>query len=198
MHGDFGLLTNLSVSLVLALALGLITHRVRLSPIVGYLLAGVAIGPQTPGFVADAKMAGAFGEHAEQGQNIFLVLGFAVVKVAALGLVVVVGGRLVISWLLRQVARTRSREMFTLTVLALALAVATGSSVIFGVSMALGAFLADMVVGQTEVSHQAAADASPMRDAFGPRFAGFSRNLADTRSSKSRGIRKHPGVLRLA
>lgn len=285
MHGEFGLLTNLSVSLVLALVLGLITQRLRLSPIVGYLLAGVALGPQTPGFVADPKMAaelaeigvvllmfgvgmhfdlrdllavrrvalpgaggqilvatalgllaallaglsasaglvigfavsvastvvvirvlmdndmlhttqghiavgwlivqdifivlvlvampalaGAFGEHAGERPNVFLALGIAVVKVAALGLVVVVGGRLVIPWLLRQVARTRSRELFTLTVLALALAVATGSAVVFGVSMALGAFLAGMVVGQTEVSHQAAADALPMRDAFAVLF----------------------------
>jgi CPA2 family monovalent cation:H+ antiporter-2 len=60
--------------------------------------------------------------------------------------------------------------LFTLTVLALALAIATGSAVGFGVSMALGAFLAGMVVGQTEVSHQAAADALPMRDAFAVLF----------------------------
>jgi CPA2 family monovalent cation:H+ antiporter-2 len=285
MHGDFGLLINLSVSLVLALVLGLLTRRLRLSPIVGYLLAGVALGPQTPGFVADPKMAaelaeigvvllmfgvglhfdlrdllavrrialpgaggqilvattlgilaallaglepgaglvigvavsvastvvlirvlldydalhttqghiavgwlivediftvlvlvampalaGAFGEQAGEGQNVFVALGFAVVKVAVLGLVVVAGGRVVIPWLLRQVARTRSRELFTLTVLALALAVATGSAVGFGVSMALGAFLAGMIVGQTEVSHQAAADALPMRDAFAVLF----------------------------
>ena len=62
MHGDFGLLINLSVSLVLALVLGLITQRLRLSPIVGYLLAGVALGPQTPGFVADPKMAAELAE----------------------------------------------------------------------------------------------------------------------------------------
>src|SRR6185503_9928450 len=68
------------------------------------------------------------------------------------------------------VARTRSRELFTLTIFALALAVATGSAVGFGVSMALGAFLAGTVVGQTEVSHQAAADALPMRDAFAVLF----------------------------
>ena len=120
--------------------------------------------------VAMPAIAGAFGEQAEERQNIFLALGFAVMKVSALGLVVIVGGRLIIPWLLRQVAGTRSRELFTLTVLALALAVATGSSLVFGVSMALGAFLAGMVVGQTEVSHQAAADALPMRDAFAVLF----------------------------
>lgn len=285
MHGHFGLLINLSVSLVLALVLGLITHRLRLSPIVGYLLAGVALGPKTPGFVADPELAkqlaelgvvllmfgvgmhfdlsellavrrialpgaigqilaatalglvaalvagltpaaglvigvaisvastvvlirvlmdndllhtaqghiavgwlivediftvlvlvalpalaSVFGPHANQGPNVFLALGLAVVKVAVLGLIVVAGGRIVFPWLLRQVARTRSRELFTLTVLVLALAVATGSAVGFGVSMALGAFMAGMVVGQTEVSHQAAADALPMRDAFSVLF----------------------------
>src|SRR5918996_1506601 len=62
MHGDLGLLINLSVCLVLALVLGLITQRLRLSPIVGYLLAGVALGPQTPGFVADPKVAAELAE----------------------------------------------------------------------------------------------------------------------------------------
>ncbi len=75
-----------------------------------------------------------------------------------------------IPWLLGHVARTRNRELFTLTVLVLALAIAAGSYFAFGVSMALGAFLAGMVVGQSEVSHQAAADALPMRDAFAVLF----------------------------
>src|SRR5690348_7016991 len=61
MH-DIGLLVNLSVSLVAALVLGLITQRLRLSPIVGYLIAGVLIGRHTPGFVADEKMAAQFAE----------------------------------------------------------------------------------------------------------------------------------------
>jgi CPA2 family monovalent cation:H+ antiporter-2 len=115
-------------------------------------------------------LAAAFGAQEGEGQNFLLALGLAVAKVIVLGLIVMAGGRLAIPWLLHQVARTRSRELFTLTVLALALAVATGSAVGFGVSMALGAFLAGMVVGQTEVSHQAAADALPMRDAFAVLF----------------------------
>ncbi|MCU0715083.1 MAG: cation:proton antiporter [Pirellula sp.] len=285
MHNDFALLLNLAASLVLALIFGLITEKLRLSPIVGYLLAGFMLGPQTPGMVADPKMAaelaeigvvllmfgvglhfhlrellsvrriaipGACGQilvatllgawlmiasglgwrsgmvvgiaisvastvvlirmlmdndiiHSPQGhiavgwlivEDIFTVLVLvalpafapaelvpdgeavslwyslllAVVKVSALALVVVGGGRFVIPWLLGLVASTRSRELFTLSILAIALAVATGSAFIFGVSMALGAFLAGMVVGQTEVSHQAAADALPMRDAFAVLF----------------------------
>jgi CPA2 family monovalent cation:H+ antiporter-2 len=285
MHNEFGLLINLSISLGLALVLGLVTERLRLSPIVGYLLAGILLGPQTPGFVADVKTArelaeigvvllmfgvglhfdlhhllsvrkiaipGAIGQilvasvlgtvatllfgwpagtglvlgiaisvastvvlvrmlmdnnvlRTSQGQiavgwliveDIFTVfvllilpgmsgmlglhegsresplvaLALAIIKFAGLGLLIVVVGRRVIPWLLNQVARTRSRELFTLAIFALALAIATGSAALFGVSVALGAFLAGMVVGQTEVSHQAAADALPMRDAFAALF----------------------------
>ena len=67
-------------------------------------------------------------------------------------------------------ARLRSRELFTLTILALAIAIASGAALVFGVSMALGAFLAGMVVGQSPVSQQAAADALPLRDAFAVLF----------------------------
>ena len=72
--------------------------------------------------------------------------------------------------LLDYVADTRSRELFTLTVLVLALGIAVGSALIFGVSMALGAFLAGMVVGRSEFSFRAASDALPMRDAFAVLF----------------------------
>jgi CPA2 family monovalent cation:H+ antiporter-2 len=69
-----------------------------------------------------------------------------------------------------RVARLRSRELFTLTVLVMAVAIAAGSYYVFGASMALGAFLAGMVVGQSPVSQQAAADALPLRDAFAVLF----------------------------
>jgi len=72
--------------------------------------------------------------------------------------------------LLLRLARLRSSELFTLTVLVVALAVATVGYITFGASMALGAFLAGMVVGQSKVSHQATADALPMRDAFAVLF----------------------------
>ena len=67
-------------------------------------------------------------------------------------------------------AATDSRELFTLTVLVLALAIAVGSALTFGVSMALGAFLAGMIVGQSEFSLRAASEALPMRDAFAVLF----------------------------
>src|SRR6185295_19074100 len=97
-------------------------------------------------------------------------VGLALLKLGALTVVVLVGGAKAIPWILNRVARTRSRELFTLTVLVVALAVATGSAAFFGASMALGAFLAGMVVGQSKESHQAAADALPMRDAFAVLF----------------------------
>lgn len=268
-----------------ALVLGYITHRLRLSPLLGYLLAGIVLGPQTPGFVADPKQAQELAEigvillmfgvglhfnlrdlwavrrtavpgavvqiavatltgavvmvvggwtwgaglvigvavsvastvvlirvltdnnvlESSQGhiavgwlivEDLFTVLVLVVLpalapalhgkdlaplsilwsllmafaKIAALTLIVLWGGRRLIPYILTAVARTRTRELFTLTTLVLALAIATGSAVFFGVSMALGAFLAGMVVGQSEVSHQAAADALPMRDAFAVLF----------------------------
>jgi monovalent cation:H+ antiporter-2, CPA2 family len=93
-----------------------------------------------------------------------------VLKLAALGAVMAVVGVRFVPWLLLRVARLRSRELFTLTVLVIAMAVATLGYITFGASMALGAFLAGMVVGQSKVSHQAAADALPMRDAFAVLF----------------------------
>ena len=81
----------------------------------------------------------------------------------------VAGARLV-PWLLRVVAREGSRELFTLAVLAIALGIAYVSSAVFGVSFALGAFLAGAVVSESDMSHQAAADALPLRDAFAVLF----------------------------
>ena len=79
-------------------------------------------------------------------------------------------GNRAIPWLLDRVAATRSRELFTLTVLVLALGIAVGSAILFGVSMALGAFLAGIVVGRSDYSLRAASEALPMRDAFAVLF----------------------------
>src|SRR5262249_33760717 len=75
-----------------------------------------------------------------------------------------------IPWLLHRVAATRSRELFTLTVLVVALGIAVGSAELFGASLALGAFLAGMVVGRSDFSLRAATEALPMRDAFAVLF----------------------------
>ncbi len=278
----FDLIVTLTGGLAAALVLGYLTNRVGLSPIVGYLLAGIAVGPHTPGFVADAQMAeqlaeigvillmfgvglhlhpdellavrrvavpGAIGQsliatalgiavarafgwdwttgtifglaisiastvvllrvlsdhgdlHTQTGhiavgwlvvedlftvlllvllpalmgarqaggQNLVLVLCWAALKVVVLVLLTIyVGGR-IIPRLLEHVAQTRSRELFTLTILVLALGIAVGSAKVFGVSAALGAFLAGMVVGRSDFSLRAASDALPMRDAFAVLF----------------------------
>jgi monovalent cation:H+ antiporter-2, CPA2 family len=97
-------------------------------------------------------------------------IAWAVGKLIALVAIVLLAGSKVVPWILIRVAKLRSRELFTLTVLVLSVAIAVGSAVFFGASVALGAFLAGMVVAQSPVSHQAAADALPMRDAFAVLF----------------------------
>lgn len=279
-HAD--LILTLTGGLAAALLLGYVTHRLGLSPIVGYLLAGFVVGPHTPGFIANQGLAdqlaevgvillmfgvglqfhftellavrrvavpGALGQslvatllgclvavaagwswsaglvfglaisvastvvllrvladnndlHTPTGHiavgwlvvedlftvlvlvllpvmfgteqtgagNIAFALGWSIVKLAFLvGFTLVVGDR-VIPWLLGRVAATRSQELFTLTVLVLALGIAVGSALLFGASMALGAFLAGMVVGRSEFSLRAATEALPMRDAFAVLF----------------------------
>ena len=119
--------------------------------------------------VAVVLLPAVFGP-ASKDSPLWLALGIAAIKVTALvGFTAVVGTR-VIPRVLDYVAHTRSRELFTLTVLVIALGIAVGSALIFGVSMALGAFLAGMVVGRSEYSLRAASDALPMRDAFAVLF----------------------------
>jgi CPA2 family monovalent cation:H+ antiporter-2 len=91
-------------------------------------------------------------------------------KVVLLALVTFGIGPLLVPPLLGFVARAQSRELFTLAVLVLALGIAFCASEVFGVSIALGAFFAGMIVGQSDLSHQAAADALPLRDAFAVLF----------------------------
>jgi len=98
------------------------------------------------------------------------VLALTLAKVAAfVGLMLVVGRRF-IPWLLHFTAHTGSRELFRLAVLAIALGVAFGAAKLFGVSFALGAFFAGMVMSESELSHQAAQESLPLRDAFAVLF----------------------------
>ncbi|MDR7135084.1 CPA2 family monovalent cation:H+ antiporter-2 [Lysobacter niastensis] len=91
-------------------------------------------------------------------------------KVGAFIAVMLIVGRRVIPWMLERVAGTGSRELFTLCVLAIALGVAFGSAAMFGVSFALGAFFAGMLLNESEFSHQAATETLPLRDAFAVLF----------------------------
>ncbi|MDP4024020.1 YbaL family putative K(+) efflux transporter [Methylobacterium sp. NEAU 140] len=102
--------------------------------------------------------------------GIAAALGWTLVKVAAfVGLMLLVGRR-VIPWILHYTAHTGSRELFRLAVLAVALGVAFGSAELFGVSFALGAFFAGMVLAESPLSHQAAQETLPLRDAFAVLF----------------------------
>jgi CPA2 family monovalent cation:H+ antiporter-2 len=97
-------------------------------------------------------------------------IAVAILRAAIFAVLMVVAGARLIPWLLLQVARQGSRELFTLSVLAIALGIAYAASTVFGVSFALGAFLAGLVVSESDMSHQAAADALPLRDAFAVLF----------------------------
>ena len=281
MSHDTPLLATLAAALLAAWVLGLLAQRLRFSPIVGYLLAGVAIGPNTPGFVADLQIASqlaevgvvllmfgvglhfhvedlmevkgvaipgvvvktllvaglglaigrAFGWPAADGlllgvalsvastvvllrgleahnlvatpagrmaigwlvvediltvvvlvaipvlaesgatsSGLLAAIAIAVLKLIGLVILVFVVGSRIVPWILVRVARLRSHELFTLSILAITVAIASLAAVVFDASVALGAFLAGMVVGQTRVSQQAAADALPLRDAFAVLF----------------------------
>jgi len=102
--------------------------------------------------------------------GIWGVVGVTLAKVAAFVAVMLIVGRRVIPWILHYVAHTGSRELFRLAVLAIALGVAFGAAQLFGVSLALGAFFAGMIMSESELSHRAAEESLPLRDAFSVLF----------------------------
>jgi monovalent cation:H+ antiporter-2, CPA2 family len=117
---------------------------------------------------ADTHQAQWFGLFAPN--NVWVALASTVIKVSLFVAVMLVVGRRVIPWLLHYVAHTGSRELFRLAVLAIALGMAFGSAELFGVSFALGAFFAGMVLAESPLSHQAAQETLPLRDAFSVLF----------------------------
>jgi CPA2 family monovalent cation:H+ antiporter-2 len=112
------------------------------------------------------------GAHAPapDGMHPLLSVGMTLGKVGVFIALMLVVGRRFFPWLLWQVARTGSRELFTLCVVAAAVGVAYGSSVLFGVSFALGAFFAGMVLRESDLSYRAAEESTPLRDAFSVLF----------------------------
>ena len=102
--------------------------------------------------------------------NIWGILGITVVKLGAFVGFMLVVGRRVIPWILHLTAHTGSRELFRLAVLAIALGVAAGAAYLFGVSLALGAFFAGMILSESELSNRAAQESLPFRDAFAVLF----------------------------
>ncbi|KGD84519.1 CPA2 family monovalent cation:H+ antiporter-2 [Pantoea sp. PNA 14-12] len=285
MHHTTPLITTIVGALVLAFLLGMLANRLRISPLVGYLVAGVMAGPFTPGFVADTNLAPELAElgvillmfgvglhfslkdlmsvkriaipgaiaqiavatllgmlmswamgwswmtglvfglclstastvvllraleerqliESQRGQiaigwliveDLVMVLTLVLLpaiagmmeqgnasaslviwdllwtigKVAAFMVLMMVVGRRAVPWILAKSAATGSRELFTLSVLALALGIAFGAVEFFDVSFALGAFFAGMVLNESELSQRAARDTLPLRDAFAVLF----------------------------
>ena len=113
---------------------------------------------------ADQAIAGA------STSGLALTIALTLIKVVAFIVLMGVVGRRAVPWLLLHVARSGSRELFTLAVLAVALGVAVGAAAGFGVSLALGAFVAGVVISESDLSYRAGADALPMQDAFAVLF----------------------------
>jgi CPA2 family monovalent cation:H+ antiporter-2 len=293
-HHEIGLISTIAVGLAYALIGGYIAKRAGLPPLVGYLLAGIAVGPFTPGFVADAKLAPQLAEigvillmfgvgmhfslrdllavrdvavpgallqialalaltwsvthlwgwnlgpslvlglalsvastvvllraleaqdmlesasgriavgwlivedlvtvlilvllpalasllsgqsatdhstiHNPSGGQLLLTLGIVLGKFVAFVLFMFLVGARLLRWLLERVAATNSRELFTLAVVVAAIGIGFGAAELFGLSFALGAFVAGVVVGESDHSHRAATELQPLQDAFAALF----------------------------
>jgi len=102
--------------------------------------------------------------------GVVAVLGITLAKIGAFVAVMLVVGVRLLPWLLDQVARTGSRELFTVGVVVSALGIAFGSAELFGVSLSLGAFFAGVVINQSDHSHRAAKELQPLEDAFAVLF----------------------------
>lgn len=111
-------------------------------------------------------LAASFHGDAISVYSVAEAVGIALLKCCLLVVIMIYTGFKVVSYMFLHVARTKSQELFTLTVLSVIFVVATGSALIFGTSIALGAFIAGLVIGQTDVRHQASANALPLKDMF--------------------------------
>jgi len=286
MHHELSLITTIAAALGFGLLFGMLAVRLKLPALVGYLAAGIVIGPATPGFVADVGLASQLaeigvmllmfgvglhfslrdlldvkkialpgavlqiavatgmgiglaymwdwslggglvfglalsvastvvllraleslgildsmngriavgwlvvedlvtvlvlvllpalagplgGKGAGGDTSLWLALGKTLLQVGAFIAFMLVVGRKLFPWFLWKVAKTASRELFTLAVIAAAVGIAYGSSELFGVSFALGAFFAGMVLRESDLSHRAAEESLPLRDAFSVLF----------------------------
>ncbi|MCL2644375.1 MAG: cation:proton antiporter, partial [Betaproteobacteria bacterium] len=127
------------------------------------VLALVLVPPLAKLYLGDADGTGAQG-------SLWLMIGKTSLYVTAFIILMLVAGRRVIPWLLWQVSRTGSRELFTLAVIAIAIGIAYSAEVLFKASFALGAFFAGMVMRESKLSHRAADESLPFRDAFSVLF----------------------------
>jgi CPA2 family monovalent cation:H+ antiporter-2 len=117
-----------------------------------------------------AGMLGGTTAPAEEAAPLWRTVGLTVLEVSVFIALMLIVGRRLLPWMLLQVARTGSRELFTLAVITIAIGIAYGSAQLFSVSFALGAFFAGMVMRESEFSHRAAGESLPLRDAFAVLF----------------------------
>jgi CPA2 family monovalent cation:H+ antiporter-2 len=110
------------------------------------------------------------GDASASGSSLWIALGITLAKVALFVVLALVVGVRLVPWLLERVARTGSSELFTLGVLAISLGVAIGSAAMFGVSFALGAFFAGVILSESDLSHRAGERLLPLQDAFAVLF----------------------------
>lgn len=110
------------------------------------------------------------GDESASAGDLWLSLGTMLLQVSAFVALMVIGGRRLLPWLLWQISKTGSRELFTLAVIATAISIAYGAAALFSVSFALGAFFAGTVMRESRFSHRAAEESLPLRDAFSVLF----------------------------
>lgn len=110
------------------------------------------------------------GEQQSNDLSLWQTIGFTLLQVTAFIAIMLVAGRRIMPWLLWHIAKTGSRELFTLSVIVAAIGIAYGATALFNVSFALGAFFAGMVMRESEFSHRAAEESLPFRDAFAVLF----------------------------
>ncbi|MCM2253191.1 MAG: Kef family K(+) transporter [Ramlibacter sp.] len=115
-------------------------------------------------------LGGSMADTAAAARPLWITIGQTLLQVLAFLALMLIAGRRVLPWMLWQVSRTGSRELFTLSVIATAIGIAYGAAQLFSVSFALGAFFAGMVMRESEFSHRAAEESLPLRDAFSVLF----------------------------
>ncbi len=132
------------------------------------MVLALVLVPALAGVLGGTPLAGE--GHGAHDAPILLTLAITLGKVALFAALAIIAGPKVVPWILMQVARTGSRELFTLCVLAVALGIAFGAAEVFGVSFALGAFFAGVVMNESHFSHRAAKESLPLQDAFAVLF----------------------------
>ncbi|MCG3186411.1 MAG: putative cation/proton antiporter YbaL [Rhodocyclaceae bacterium] len=115
-------------------------------------------------------LGGSEAAHAAAAKPLWITIGQTLLQVGAFLALMLIAGRRLLPWMLWQVSRTGSRELFTLAVVASAIGIAYGAAALFSVSFALGAFFAGMVMRESEFSHRTAEESLPLRDAFSVLF----------------------------